>query len=157
MYVPPDNEPEMRRALQNDGQGTCGPAAVAALTNKTVRQVIEDWPGEYRGWGAWRDIKKLLEEYGYSVKARGAKKCYNFPLINTDMAILRIQWLKDDGTEYYWAEASRHTHFVAMKKDSGKLWVFCNSRLWFDAYSLIGCDYLENGYVTSYYELIKEN
>jgi hypothetical protein len=114
---------------------------------------MDDWPVKYLGWGAWKDLKLTLEKYGYSVKMRSGKKQYAFPAPETEEAVVRIQWLDEDGKEYYWAEATKHTHFVAMKKVDGVWLVFCNTRGWFSAHSIEGNAYLEDGFVTSYYEI----
>ena len=157
LFIPSDNDIERENSLTNEGQGTCGPAAVAVIIKKTVKATLNEWPVKYPGWGAWKDIKLILERHGYSVKSRSGKKSPEFPHPESDEAIIRIQWLDDEGKEYYWAEASRHTHFVAMKKlpGDGKHWmVFCNSRGWFPAHGSEARDYLEDeGFVTSYYEL----
>ena len=83
------------------------------------------------------------------------------------MAILRIQWLKPDGEEYFWREASSHSHYVTMQRfpletSSDGWWAFCNGELWFRAHDIVngGIRYLNDheirGYVSSYLELTKK-
>lgn len=158
LYVPSDNE----SAKQKRGKGffgVCGPSTIAVLTRKTVREVISLWSGGFKGYAPIKELQATLEKLGYSVIRQKGHKSRTFPLPSTDVAILRIQWLKEDGTEFYWAAQTPNTHYVLMQKiDSnknaeGEWWIFCNGQLWFRKDSKQAKDYLKLGYVTSYLEI----
>jgi len=153
LYTPTDND-EMRDAY-GTRFGVCGPTVLAVLERATVKEIVDRWPNGYRGYAPMVDVKKLLGEFGWSYKFKSAHKSKEFPTPDTDLAIVRIQWLKDDGTEYFWAEATLHTHYVLMARHEGQWWVYCNGDGygWFLRDSPDGKDYLDGGFVTSYLEL----
>ena len=150
-FVPPDNE-EQRKKYEPEGYGCCGPAAVAALMRMAVYRIIDNWPCEYKGWGPMKEMQEVLEKLRIPfVRVRGMK-AKKFPRSKSGCAIVRIQWLKDDGMEYYWAAATCHTHYVLMLKIDEKWWVFCNGQGWFLADKKEE-EYLKLGYVSSYFEI----
>ena len=154
-FVPPDNQ-EMASKYEEVG-GTCGPSAIAVLERTTVEQVISKWrgvgPQAFRGFAPIREIKETLSALGYHFLYKKGHKAREWPKSMTNTAIVRIQWLKEDGTEYYWKAAGAHTHYVLMQRINGEWWVFCNDALWFKA-----SDYSvgPQGYVSSYLELSHE-
>ena len=168
MFVPSDNEEAKRRgeewSLKQRGLhfntpsgywGVCGPASIAALTRKTVKEVIESWSFEFKGYSPMFEMGEALKKVGFQITRVNGRKLRWFPLPKTNEAILRIQWLKDDGSEYPWWCATQNTHYVLMKNYNGRWWIFCNSHLWFEIDSIIGKEYLKLGYVSSYFELKK--
>ena len=154
-FVPPDNE---KAQMQPDGKGywgVCGPSTIAVLTKKSVMEIISLWASPFRGFSPWVEMEATLKKLGYApiVRRRG-NKAREFPNPLTSAAIVRIQWLQDDGTEFYWRARTPNTHYVLMQKDpDGEWWIFCNSWLWFRKNSVKGKAYLKLGYVSSYYEL----
>ena len=160
IFVPSDNHALMMKYEKLHG-GTCGPAAIAVLEHITVQEVLNKWKGigqsAFRGYSPIADMKETLTAFGYKYKSIRAHKAKEFPTPKTDIAILRIQWLKPDGTEYYWAAAGSHTHYLLMKKIDGAWWVFCNGQLWFESDSTFAKNYFSGrGYLSSYIELTKE-
>lgn len=156
LYYPYDND-EMRRIYESWEKGSCGPAALAVVFHMPVHAVINLWPlyfsREYKGWATLKDIKVLLEKKHLKTKRKiwGKQHGSTFPEPSTEEAIVRIQWLKMDGTEYYWREASKYTHLVTMKKIDGEWYIFCNGTGWFKKDQ--EKKYLKLGYVTSYIEV----
>jgi len=155
MFIPPDNE-EARKHLNFDTPsgywGTCGPAAIAVLSNKSVKEIISMWDG-YKGYAPLKDMQLIMKKLGYNVIRKKGAKSKQFPEPTTDAAIIRIQWLQEDGTEFPWWSATQNTHYVLMQKIEGEWWIFCNSNLWFKKESEEGKKYLEMGFVSSYLEV----
>lgn len=165
-FIPPDND-KLRAAWENTPKhgGTCGPASIAALERTTVHAVIDSWAGRtaregWRGFSPMKEIKATLEKLGYSVAIKGGRKSKVFPTPQTDVAIVRVQWLKDDGTTYPWFEAPKYSHYVLMQRyQDGEDWyIFCNGEDWgwFGAHGRDAIEYLEHGYVSSYLEVKKK-
>jgi hypothetical protein len=158
-WVPSDND-EMREHYHQNGRGgTCGPASIAAERGMTVREVLENWKGvgpkSFRGFSPIADMKETLEALGYQITYIRGGKAREFPTPKTTAAILRIQWLQEDGTQYYWRAAGSHTHYVLMKLLDDGWWIFCNSEGWFRKDSQTALHYLEGrGFVSSYMELV---
>lgn len=155
LYVPPDNDEAMEKKYKTPSfrYGTCGPAVIATLAHKTVKEILDLWVGEFRGHAPMKEMKLTLEKLGYTITSKRGNKSREFPKPSTSSAIVRIQWLKEDGTEYYWAAATTYTHYVLMQKIYGQWWIFCNSQKWFQKDSRAGRKYLELGYVSSYFEI----
>lgn len=164
LFIPLDNVHQREKCLlRSDGRGgTCGPAAIAVLEGTTVQSVLERWKGigesAFRNFSPIADMKETLNAFGYTFKYVRGGKAKTFPYPMTSAAIVRIQWLKDDGTEYYWAAAGAHTHYVAMQKIGDDWMVFCNGEGWFRAHGQFAKDYFvdRKGYVSSYLELTNE-
>lgn len=158
-FIPPDNE-ELRKHYE-PRYGVCGPAAIAALMRMSVYQIMSEWPGGYKGWGPMKDMQAVLEKLRIPFVWMRGMKAKKFPRPETGCAIVRVQWLKDDGTEYYWAAATCHTHYVLLMQDKkqatlgnerGLWWAFCNGRGWF-ILDKKEDEYLKLGYVSSYLEI----
>ena len=159
LFVPPDNA-DIRDRYERLGRGgTCGVATVAALERKTVQSVIDSWAGE-KGWPGYspiREMRATLEKDGYRVKVCQGHKAKEFPFIDCMAAIVRVQWLDDDGKDYSgFMERARHTHYVLLEWHAGKILVFCNSDGWFPAKGKVARDYLKPGYVSSYLEVSRK-
>ncbi len=152
-FIPPDNE-EQKRKAQEGYWGICGPSAIAALTEKSVKDVIDVW-GNFKGFSPLKEMEETLRKLGYDVELVRGNKAKTFPQPRTDAAILRIQWLQADGTEFYWRARTPNTHYVLMKKLDDEWWVFCNEVLWFKLDGEVGSRYLTLGYVSSYLEMKK--
>ena len=153
-------EPKDFRELES--QGTCGLAAIAALEHREVSSVKKDWDGllgEYKGFANFKDIEKLLTAHNIPFIRKRGLKAQHFPKIQTKYAIVRVQWLQEDGKEYYWAEAPLHTHYVLLQKEGDKQFVFCNSKGWFEQntpfyeWYFIGDEERIGGHITSYLEI----
>jgi hypothetical protein len=146
--------------IRSDGKGyygVCGPSTIAVLMHQSVQSVIADWAGAFKGYSPLKEMQATLEKLGYaSVRIKG-NKAKEFPTPTTKTAIIRIQWLKDDGTEFYWAAQTPNTHYVLMQKIDGDWWVFCNSELWFKKDSAKAKDYLKLGYISSYLEISEQH
>lgn len=156
-WVPPDNE-ELAEFYHAKGGGVCGPASIAAEIGMTVREVLEHWKGvgptAFRGFSPVADMRATLVALGYSFTYRRGGKGKVFPTPNARAAILRIQWLQEDGTEYFWREAGPHSHYVLMKLLDDGWWVYCNGDGWFRRDSELASRYLPGrGFVSSYLEL----
>jgi hypothetical protein len=162
-YIPPDND-ELRKEWETPPKhgGTCGPSTLAVLERTTVKSVIDGWIGRdgegWRGFSPIKEMKANLEKLGYSASLKGGRKSKAFPTPTTDASIVRIQWLKDDGTAYPWFDAPKFSHYVLMRKydDQAEWMVFCNGNGWFGAFGEFAKEYFEHGYVSSYLELSKE-
>ena len=177
-FVPPDND-ALREKWADSPQhgGTCGVSCIAALERTSVQSVIDRWAGEsWPGYSPMRGMVSTLKALGYSVERRRGMKAKEFPLsqkvLEGGAAIVRIQWLDDDGKDYSgFMERARHTHYVLMQEfpesnildGSGKtihvdqgVYVFCNGEAgWFKAYGRYALRYLQPGYVSSYLEVSK--
>lgn len=165
-YVPPDND-ELREQYE-PRYGTCCPSAIAVLQETTVKNVIDCWAtkqgGKYRGFAPLKETKEVLTQRGIRFVWKGGKKARVFPKPETGCALVRISWLREDGTEFYWMGAP--SHFVLLVKDpqqstlsgadSGLWWVFCNAHKWFPLIGNREKEYLRRGYVSSYFEISKE-
>ena len=151
-FVPSDNL-ESQRVYADENGGVCGPASIASIERTTVKVIVDKWPGGYRGYAPMRDMVQVLRELGWTVRRKRGSKNRQWPSPSTDLAIVRIQWLDDDGQEYYWAVAPLHTHYVAMKKIGEDWYVFCNGTGVFRTSSYAGAHYFDIGYMTSYLEL----
>jgi hypothetical protein len=109
----------------------CGEGGVV-----TVLGVVNSWRGRlrgpvregFRGYSPLRELKATLEARGWAVAVRGGRKAHEFPEPPAGGAsIARIQWLREDGAEYPWFEAARHSHYVLVRRSpAGDLWVFDN-------------------------------
>ena len=157
-YLPEDND-AWREKYEGSGGGTCGPSCLAVLTRTTVRHIVEHFShleDGFKGYTPIADMKEMLRYFGYDFKYIRGGKANEFPRPATAQAIVRIQWLQDDGTEYYWRAAGAHTHYVFMAKDEFGTWVcFCNDIHWFFADGPVGRAYLKKGFVSSYLEITK--
>ena len=152
LFVPPDNE-AMRTAYQAESGGSCGPAAIATLSRKTVQDILKIWPIKYPGHAPMKLMGDVLTKLGYSLTHQRGNKAHIFPEPPSGLAIVRIQWLKEDGTEYYWRAATKYTHYVLLRKIGERWLVFCNGYGWFERDSELGKNYLKLGYISSYYEI----
>ena len=155
LWVPPDNdEQRIKHERMPNRRGTCGPSCIAVLEHTTVQSILDHWAPTWRGFAPIAEVKDVLSAYGYVYTYVRAHKAKTFPTPTTDIAIMRIQWLKEDGTEYYWRAAGSHTHYVLMRKVNGVWFVFSNSEGWFEKDEMFGRKYLEGrGYVSSYLEI----
>jgi hypothetical protein len=158
-WTPPDNETLKQRYARIGG--VCGPSTIAAEHGLTIQEVLEKWRGvglrAWRGFSPIKDLKETLTAFGYKFTYFRAGKAREFPFPRTT-AILRIQWLKPDGTEYYWAAAGSHTHYVLMEKGSEGWWIYCNGvGEWFLRDGHYGQNYLKDqkGFVSSFLEISK--
>ena len=154
LYLPIDYK-------EQEPYGTCGLAVIAALEHREVSNIKKDWEstiGRWDGYANFRDIEKLLKEHNISFIRKNGKKATEFPKIDSSFAIIRVQWLKDDGTEYYWKVAPTHTHYVLLEKQEEKQFVFCNSVGWFGQDTPFYQSYFIGetcgGYITSYLEIL---
>jgi hypothetical protein len=152
-FIPFDNETSKIRPEGKGYWGVCGPSTIAVLMHRPVKAIITDWAGIFKGYSPMREMEATLKELGFLPIHKKGNKAKVFPTPLTDAAIVRIQWLKDDGTEYYWAAQTPNTHYVLMQKIDGEWWIFCNSWLWFKKDSEKAKDYLKLGYVSSYLEI----
>jgi hypothetical protein len=158
LHWPTDNARLRARYEGRDG-GVCGPAAVAALEHRQVQEVIDAWAVPFHGCSPVGELFATLEALGFAVARRLGRKASEFPRPATDRAIARVQWLREDGSEWFYRQAPRYSHFVAMRRDpaTGVWWAYCNSRLWFRAHGREGDAYLNagspRGYISSYLEL----
>ena len=159
LYVPSDNHELRIKYEASKRGGTCGPSTIAVLEHTQVETIIDCWCGwraHWRGFSPIGEMKITLSFLKYQFKYVRAHKAKTFPKPNGDAAIVRLQWLKDDGTEYYWAAAGAHTHYVLMQKIRGEWWVFCNGAGWFMTDTAFAKEYIGNrGYVSSYLEISK--
>jgi hypothetical protein len=163
LYIPVDNESAKHGTRKKGFYGVCGPSTIAVLTHKTVQEIISLWSDGgpslwsegYKGYAPMREMEATLHKLGYEIERKKGDKAKEFPEPTTDTAIIRIQWLKPDGTEYYWRAQTPNTHYVLMEKHTGEWWIFCNSALWFKKNSEFSRSYLKLGYVSSYLEIRK--
>ena len=145
LYIPEDND-KLRLNYEKNGGGCCGPASIAAIIEKKVSNINLRWSelcGHRvlsQGWTSWKHMKLILESYGYECAQKPAHKSLFFPT--------------PSGSDYYWAEATMYTHFVAMKRIGDDWFVFCNECGWFPRPEK--WPYETPGYITSYYELTKK-
>ena len=154
MFVPADND--VLREKYEPRYGVCGISVIAVLEKKTVSEILEDWITDYRGYAPVKEMKKMLQKLGYKCSLKRGKKARKFPEPATDIAVIRIQFLDENGKEFFWAEATLHSHYVLMQKVNGKWWIFCNGDAkWFAKDSVTAKKYLKDCYVSSYLELTK--
>lgn len=156
-FIPIDNEIAKQGTRAKGFYGVCGPSTIAVLTHKSIQEIIDCWVDGFKGYAPLKELKATLEKLGYVVERKKGEKAKYFPAPKTDLAIVRVQWLKDDGTEFYWAAQTPNTHYVLMRKIEGEWWIFCNNSLWFKKDSLIGKFYLRLGYVSSYLEISEKS
>lgn len=155
LFVPVDNEIAKLGKREKGFYGVCGPSTIAVLTHRSVKEIIDLWPGGYKGYGPLKEMQSTLAKLGYlAVRVKG-DRARTFPRPVTRRAIVRIQWLKPDGTEYYWKAQTPNTHYVLMSFYEGEWWIFCNECLWFKRDSKKAKEYLRLGYVSSYLEIRK--
>jgi hypothetical protein len=157
LFVPPDNQATKQGKREKGFYGVCGPSTIAVLARRSVKEIIDLWPGGYKGYGPLKEMQAILAKLGYSAVRVKGNKARVFPTPATRRAIVRIQWLKPDGTEYYWKAQTPNTHYVLIYFWKGEWWIFCNEFLWFKKNSLQAKDYLKLGYVSSYLEIRKQN
>lgn len=163
LFEPPDNEHYLRK--WRDIGGVCGPSCIAVLERTSIEAILNRWLGvglnAFRGFTPIAELKSMLTKEGYSWRYVRGGKAKTFPVPSGDFAIVRIQWLQEDGTEYYWRAAGAHTHYVLMERREGDWdiaagwWVFCNTDLWFPAQGARAQDYLKPGFVSSYLEIAR--
>jgi hypothetical protein len=154
LFVPSDNESSKKKPDGSGYFGVCGPSTIAVLSHKNVKEIISVWADGFKGYAPIKEMQATLEKLGYtsSVRKKG-NKAKQFPEPTTNTAIIRVQWLKEDGTEFYWAAQTPNTHYVLMQKHHGVWWIFCNEYLWFRKDSEEAKKYLRLGYVSSYFEI----
>lgn len=165
LFEPLDND-KFRNYFEAVSAGTCGPTVIAVMTKRPVAEILASWftPAKkkfldatnFKGYAPLKEMIVELERYGFKVIRRRGNKSKEFPNPMTDLAVVRIQWLKDDGKEFFWAEATKHSHYVLMKKLGGVWWVYCNGKGWFEKDSKKRKKYLKRGYVSSYLEIPNE-
>ena len=158
LYIPQDND-ELRDKYEASGKGgTCGPSTIAVIKRTSVQNIIDNWCGgraAWRGFSPIGEVENTLAFFGFSSKLCHGLKSKNFPHPTTDMAIVRVQWLQKDGTEFYWRAAGPHSHYVLMQKIKDEWWVFCNGDGWFSPRTPFASHkYFEGrGFVSSYLEV----
>jgi hypothetical protein len=153
LFVPVDNEAAKQGKREKGFYGVCGPCTIAVLTRRSVKEIIDLWSGGYKGYGPLKEMQATLTKLGFSTVRVKGNKTRTFPIPATRRAIVRIQWLKADGTEYYWKAQTPNTHYILMYFWDGEWWIFCNDALWFRKDSETGRNYLRLGYVSSYLEI----
>jgi len=151
-YIPEDND-ELKKKYE-PRFGVCGISVIAVLEKKTVNEILFDWITDYKGYAPMKEMKAMLQKLGYNCKVKFGKKARVFPTPSTDIAVIRIQFLDENGKEFFWAEATLHSHYVLMQKINGEWWIFCNGDAkWFAKDSETAKNYLKDCYVSSYLEL----
>jgi len=171
LFIPPDNESSKMKPDGSGYFGVCGPSTIAVLSHKNVKEIVNIWADGFKGYAPIKEMQATLEKLGYtsSVRKKG-NKAKQFPEPTTNTAIIRVQWLKEDGTEFYWAAQTSNTHWVLMQKlnsdkssnsygetdTKGEWWIFCNEYLWFKKDSEEARKYLRLGYVSSYFEIVSQ-
>lgn len=154
-YTPPDND-EQRLRYEDTGGGTCGPAAIAALEELPVEDVIDRWQGTngFCSSAPMGELEATLTAFGWSSRKIQGRRARVFPRPVADAALVRVQWaLLPDEKEFEWQRDA--SHIVLMKRVEGDWWVFCNGAGWFPAHGDRAERYLSRGYVASYLELTK--
>jgi len=141
--------------------GPCGPACLAVIERRPIRDVLADWQplfGDYRGWAAWKELRQYLKKKGYKIK-----QCRFTGEINPtgeNFVICRVQWVGPSGESRFagwkhWSEAAAHTHFILVVDHN----FFCSEEGWYSLDNIN--DYLEgkpglvSGVVTSYLEVTR--
>ncbi len=136
--------------------GVCGLSCLSVLLQKSHKETISLWEGlvgQYKGFAKRKEMRSFLEQIGFEVKQRNARKGLNIVLTPKHLAFANIQWKGKDGGDFHgytsWHEASCNTHYIVITEHH----VFCNSIGWFSRAKLI--DYLKEreGYITSYLEI----
>jgi len=162
-FIPEDNE-LMRSLFEVNKKGTCGPSCIAVLCKCKVAEIIFNWKKytdkkgfvdntNYRGFAPVKELMSEIESRGFKIKKQRGLKARKFPHPKTGLAIVRVVFLKEDGTEFYWM--AQPSHYILIKKISGKWWVFSNDMCWVEEKNAE--DLLVNGYVSSYIEIQKVN
>ena len=153
-FTPLDN-PIYRHKYEAEGKGSCGVAVVAIILQKSCREVLEIW-NSYKGFAPTKDIRRILKGFGYTLKQRNGKKsCDGKVFTDWFPLIVRIQWLSDGKGPYHtydsWVEASCNTHLILVDGN----YFYCNSEGWIPMKILPAYLKINNGYITSFYEVMK--
>ena len=127
--TPIDND-ELRDSYQSRGFGTCGPAVVAVMFNRTVQDIIDNWSQLYRGFCSFKELQLELEKYGWKSERVESwnKRVFMIP-DGAEQAVCLIKW-KEKYSK--WPIAEKNTHFIILRKTDNGVRVFCNSVGWVD-------------------------
>ncbi len=148
LFVPKDNDLQ-RSLLEIHGvKGTCGPSVIAALSKGEVGEIISDWPRRYRGYAHVSEMAKMLRRMGYRTNVQNDIRMKRFPAPASGTAILKIQWLQPDGSEYP-RDRIKHAHYLLLQRIDNEWWLFCNAYKWFPIDSEHARQILKIGYVKS--------
>lgn len=135
-------------------EGTCGPTLIAFLTGKTVKNIIDNWSVNYKGYCSFHELEYELNKYKIETIRMKALYKYDYVLPKPEgikKAIARIQW---KGMYSHWLIAQKNTHFVYLEEINGKLHLFDNTGGWFEPDSITGKRYMKEGKITSYIAIL---
>ena len=148
---------EKRYTPQDFGEwekyGTCGESCIVVLTRTSTVSEQANFQKQKYGhlWTNVKEIEEMLKSY-FETKRKRGNKAKMLPTPSTDQALIFIQWLDDEGKEYYWREAQKHTHWILMQKFDDGVWIWDNGWGWLkkEEWEKVG---FEKGYIRSYLEL----
>ncbi len=133
---------------KNPREGTCGPTLIAFLTNRSVKDIIDNWSINYQGYCSFRELEREINKYGIETERIHAPNKFDWVLPNgVDKAIARIQWKKKYSN---WAIPEKNTHFVYLEEIEGQVHLFDNTEGWFEVGSPVAKDYMVKGKITSF-------
>jgi hypothetical protein len=156
--VIPQDVQEMTEKYKIDKGGICGQACLAMIEQSTIKEVIDNWHNQglvFKGWSGWNQLKEYLKNRGYKIIQRNKLESYN----EESYYIARVQLIGEGPNREkpfygwgHWSEASAHTHFITIIKNT---WFFCNEDGLFDISDLQAYLKHYDGIITSHMEVFK--
>jgi len=156
-----ENETETRYIPQDykelEEEGTCGESCIVILTKAPSVEGQANYQNQQYGhlWTNVGEMEEMLEMLHFETKRKRGNKAKSLPIPSTKEALIFIQWLDDEGKEYYWAEAQTHTHWILMQKEEDGIWIWDNAFGWLKKEEWEKDGGLDNGYIRSYLELTR--
>jgi hypothetical protein len=134
--------------------GTCGESCIVVLLKAPSVEGQTNFQQQQYGhtWTNVGEMEEMLKPY-FETKRKRGNKSKVLPMPSTKQALIFIQWLDDDGKEYYWRAAQTHTHWVLMQLFADGMWIWDNGFGWQkkEEWEKVGFD---KGYIRSYLELL---
>ena len=150
-YTPPDYK-EMEK------YGSCGESCIVVLTKapSVEGQMQYQLTAYGHTWTNVKEMESMLKMFHYRSKRCRGNKEKELPNPNTKQALVFVQWLDENGKEYYWRKAQTNTHWILMQKEEDETWIWDNAFGWLKKEDWEERGGLNLGYVRSYLELTTE-
>jgi hypothetical protein len=154
-----ENETENRYIPQDykefEKYGTCGESCIVVLTKAPSVEGQANYQQQQYGhlWTNVGEMEEMLKQLHFETKRRRGNKVKKLPTLLTSRALVFIQWLNDEGEEYYWREAQTHTHWILMQNEKDGIWIWDNAFGWLKKEEWEKKGGIDNGYIRSYLEV----
>jgi hypothetical protein len=117
-------------------KGICGEASIASLFECNVKDVFMVWgigESNFKGWTLQKEMKFIINKFGYDAKQRVIKDKYKLP--DADFAIIRVSFGEPN---QHWSKTAKESHYLAIKRFKQGWYIYDNSIGEFDGKPING-------------------